>query len=116
MPVFFRFLDMLFLILKAIVSSGVVLGVSYISGKLPKLAGFLAVMPVVSLLAVIFSHIQYGDKFDMVNFYKGMLVGLPALVLFYLPFLFVKNFYLALTFGFISSIVIFIIYKELNLL
>lgn len=43
-----------------------------------------------------------------------MLLGLPGLILFYTPFLFIKNSYLAISLGFSLSILIFILYKQFN--
>ena len=105
-----------FLIIKTIFSVAIVLGLTEISQKFSKLAGFLVVMPTISLLTIIFSHIQYGENFDIVKFYKGMIMGLPGLILFYVPFLFIKNFYLALGLAFVVAILVFLIYRQFNLI
>ena len=105
----------MFIIVKTIATILIILGITEISGKFPKLAGFLASMPIISLLIVIFSHIQYGNNFDMIKFYKGMLVGLPTLIVFYSPFLFIKNFYLCLLLGFVFLTIIFFTYKHFGL-
>lgn len=102
---------MLFTVIKIFAIVSVVLGLTEISEKFPKLAGFLVVLPTISLLTIVFSHIQYGDNFDAIKFYKGMLFGLPGLIIFYSPFLILKNFYLCLFLGFVFLIILFFIYK-----
>ena len=102
---------MLFTVIKIFAILSVVLGLTEISEKFPKLAGFLVVLPSISLLTIVFSHIQYGDNFDAIEFYKGMLFGLPGLIIFYSSFLILKNFYLCLLLGFVFLIILFFIYK-----
>ena len=107
---------MIITIIKTILTVIVVCGISAISHRYPKLSGFIATLPTTSLLIVIFSHFQYKDNFNFIKFYKGMLIGLPSVALFYIPFLFIKNFYLALFMAFLIVGLITIIYKYFNLI
>lgn len=107
---------MIITVFKAIFSVIMVCTLSVVSHKYPKLSGFVASLPITSLLIVVFSHIQYGDEFDFLKFYKGILLGLPVVALFYSPFLFIKNFYLSLLAAFVVLTVIVIFCKYFNLI
>jgi hypothetical protein len=104
------------LVIKILCTIGIVLSMTEIADKYPKLAGFLIALPTLSLITLIFSHIQYKEAFDTVKFCKGMLLGVPGLTMFYIPFLFMKNIYASIAIGFILTLILFFVYKHFDLI
>jgi hypothetical protein len=91
------------------------LGIGEISSRYPKTAGFLAVMPSISLMVFIFSRIEYGSDFDTAKFLRGVLVGIPGILVFWSPYFFMKNFWAALITAFVLSAVLFVVYRYFSL-
>ena len=61
---------------------------SWLAGQYPKLAGFILALPIASLLAIVFSYMEYNDPEKSVTFAKSILIGVPATYFFFLPFYF----------------------------
>lgn len=59
---------------------------SWLSGKRPELAGFIVALPLVSILAILFSYLEHRDAQDTVTFAKSIMIGVPVSYLFFLPF------------------------------
>ena len=76
-----------FFIAKIVISGLIIAGVSWFAGKNPSLAGFLIALPILSLLTIAFSYIQYRDMGKINEFAVSILVSLPLSVLFFVPFL-----------------------------
>ena len=76
------------MILKIGVSATVIALTSWLSGKKPELAGFIIALPIASLLALAFSHLEYKDNAASITFAKSILIGVPVSWLFFLPFFF----------------------------
>ena len=81
---------MLTLIFKAVFASFIITLASWISQKRPDLAGFIIALPIASLLALSFSHLQHGDTEKSIIFAKSILIAVPISYLFFLPF-FIPN-------------------------
>lgn len=107
---------MWFTAIKTAITVALVLTLTWLSKTKPTFSGFLVVLPTVSLLVVIFSHIEQGNNFDVREFAKGMFIGLPGLLGFYLPFFFINNFYLSMCCGFLAIIALFFTYRHFNLI
>jgi len=77
---------------KTIVAAILISFVSWLSGKKIGLAGFLTALPLTTLLALAFSHVEWGDSRQSVEYAKSVFVAIPVSLLFFLPFLFAEKF------------------------
>ena len=73
---------------KTIVAAILISFVSWLSGKKTGLAGFLTALPLTTLLALAFSHLEWGDSRQSVEYAKSVFVAIPVSLLFFVPFLF----------------------------
>ena len=97
---------MLVFCLKILFSSIIISFASWLSFKKPQLAGFIVALPLVSIISLAFSYIEHKDLDKTIIFAKSILIGVPASLLFFVPFFFAKNlglnflttYFLALTF------------------
>lgn len=76
------------MILKIGIAATVIGLTSWLSGKKPELAGFIIALPIASLLALAFSHIEHKDAAASITFAKSILIGVPVSWLFFAPFFF----------------------------
>lgn len=72
---------------KVLISAFIIAFASWLAGKKPVLAGFIVALPLVSMLAILFSYIEYRDAGKMHQFAVSILVALPLTVSFFVPFL-----------------------------
>jgi hypothetical protein len=83
--------------LKLVLSAAIISGASWLSGKKPSLAGFLISLPLVSMLSLLFSYMEYKDEAKVEAFAKSIFVLVPLSLFFFAPFLLNKwlhlNFY-----------------------
>src|SRR5262245_11109805 len=71
-----------------VVLSALVIGVAaWLSGRFPRGAGFLVSLPVATLLVLPLAHLQHGDAENTVEFAKSILIAVPIVMLFLLPFI-----------------------------
>jgi hypothetical protein len=78
---------MTLLIIKTIVAGIVVSFCSWYAGKRPEIAGFIIAMPILSIIALVFSHAEYKNPQNSIVFAKSIFVGVPVSLLFFIPFL-----------------------------
>ena len=83
---------MLIFILKIIVSGIIISFASWLSLKKPILSGFIIALPLISIITLLFSYLEHKDKEKTFLFAKSILVGIPASLLFFVPFFFAKSF------------------------
>lgn len=76
---------------KTIVAAILISFVSWLSGKKTGLAGFLTALPLTTLLALAFSHMEWGDSKQSVEYAKSVFVAIPVSLLFFIPFLFAQK-------------------------
>ena len=76
-----------FFAFKLIVSALVITGASWLSGKKPILAGFLIALPLMSILAILFSYLQYRDMNKVNQFADSIFAAVPLSLCFFVPFL-----------------------------
>lgn len=76
-----------FFMLKVIISAVIIAGASWLSGKKPFLAGFLIALPLMSILAVLFSYLQYRDMNRVNQFASSIFAAVPLSLCFFIPFL-----------------------------
>ena len=61
-------------ILKVVIAAIIISFASWLSGKKPELAGFIIALPIASLLALAFSHIEHGDTASSITFAKSIMI------------------------------------------
>jgi hypothetical protein len=76
---------------KMLVSAGVIAFTSWLSGKRPELAGFIVALPLVTLMVLPFSFMEYQDAEKTVKFAQSIFVAVPLSLLFFIPFLFANK-------------------------
>jgi hypothetical protein len=69
--------------------------VSWLSGKKAGLAGFLTALPLTTLLALAFSHLEWKDQAQSVEYAKSVFLAIPVSLLFFVPFFFAQKFNLS---------------------
>ena len=74
--------------LKVVAASILISFVSWLSNRSTALAGFLTALPLTTLIALGFSHAQWKDPQQSVEYAKSILIAVPASLLFFVPFLF----------------------------
>ncbi|MFZ9001716.1 MAG: hypothetical protein ACO20H_10450 [Bacteriovoracaceae bacterium] len=79
--------NMVLLIGKTLVAAILISFVSWLSGKKTALAGFLTALPLTTLLALAFSHWEYSDTKQSVEYAKSIFIAVPISLLFFVPFL-----------------------------
>ena len=79
---------MFFVVFKVLASAGVIAFASWLSGKKPELAGFIVAMPILTLIVLPFSYVEYADPEASAQFARSILFGVPISLLFFIPFLF----------------------------
>ncbi len=78
---------MYFALFKILVSAGIIAFASWLSGKKPELAGFIVALPLVTLLALPFSYLEYNDPANSVRFAQSIFAAIPLTLFFFIPFL-----------------------------
>ena len=98
----------MFFIFKILLSAIVIAGASWLSGKYPKLAGFIIALPLAS-------STEHNSAETTITFAKSILIGVPASYFFFLPFFFAKslnmNFWLIYSSGLAFLVVAFFVHK-----
>lgn len=79
-------------VFKLIISSVLISFVSWLSSKKTTLAGFLTALPLTTLIALAFSHIEFNDSKQSVLYAKSVFVAVPVSLLFFVPFLLAERF------------------------
>ncbi len=77
---------------KTIIAAIFISFVSWLSGKKTGLAGFLTALPLTTLLALDFSHSEWRDSKQSVEYAKSVFVAIPVTLLFFIPFLISQKF------------------------
>ena len=97
---------MVIMVGKVLLSALIISFVSWLSGKKVGLAGFLTALPLTTLIALAFSHLEYNDTKQSVEFAKSILVAIPISLLFFIPFLMAQKFNLSFWGCYIFGIVL----------
>jgi len=83
----------MWLVIGKTVLAAILIGfVSWLSGKKIGMAGFLTALPLTTLLALAFSHMEWGDSKQSVEYAKSVFVAIPVSLLFFVPFLLAQKF------------------------
>jgi len=91
---------------KTIVAAILISFVSWLSGRETGLAGFLTALPLTTLLALAFSHMEWGDTKQSVDYAKSVFVAIPVSLLFFIPFLLAQKFNLGFWMCYSSGILL----------
>lgn len=91
---------------KTILAAVLISFVSWLSGKKTTLAGFLTALPLTTLLALAFSHLEWQDSKQSVEYAKSVFVAIPVSLLFFVPFLLAQKFNISFWGCYFSGIVL----------
>lgn len=91
---------------KIILAASLISFVSWLSGKKTYLAGFLTALPLTTLLALAFSHVEWKDTKQSIEYAKSIFAAVPVSLLFFVPFLMAQKFHLNFWTCYISGIVL----------
>jgi hypothetical protein len=91
---------------KTVVAALLISYVSWLSGKKTGLAGFLTALPLTTLLALAFSHMEWGDSKQSVEYAKSVFVAIPVSLLFFIPFLLAEKLNLSFWSCYTSGVVL----------
>ena len=79
-------------IIKVFAAALIIAFTSWLSGKKPDLAGFIIALPMVSILALLFSYLEHRSAEASITLAKSVMVGVPVSYLFFLPFFLADRF------------------------
>ena len=74
-------------VLQVFISAGIISLASWLSGRLPALAGFFVAMPVATMIVLPMSYLQHGDAESSLVLAKSIFIAIPVSLTFFLPFL-----------------------------
>ncbi len=89
---------------KTILSGVIIAFASTLAGRKPVLAGFIIALPLMSILSIIFSYVQYRDMDKINQFAISIAAAVPLSLAFFLPFF--LNKWLKLNFPFTFTLAI----------
>ena len=72
---------------KVVLSALLIAFASWLTGKRPVFAGFIVALPLVSLLAILFSYLEFRNMDKINQFAVSILVAVPLSLTFFIPFL-----------------------------
>ncbi len=71
---------------RSLISGLIIAYAGWLAGKKPVLAGFIIALPLMSMLSILFSYLQYRDMQKINEFAVSILVAVPLSLFFFLPF------------------------------
>ncbi|MCW8193644.1 DUF3147 family protein [Proteobacteria bacterium 005FR1] len=98
----------MFSIVKVAIAALVIGFASWLSGKKPELAGFITALPLVSILAIAFSYLQYQDAETTARYARSIIFAVPISWLFFVPFFFIDKWNLNFWIAYGSGLVLLI--------
>ena len=81
------------------VSVLVIVGATWLAKRKPDLAGFVAALPITTMLVLLLSHLDHVSMTQQSRFAKSLLIGVPLSLSFLIPFILAPR----LSLGFWSS-------------
>ena len=73
--------------LNILISAVVISFASWLSGRLPALAGFIVALPLASMIVLPLSFHEHGNAESTILFAKSILIAIPVSLMFFVPFL-----------------------------
>jgi hypothetical protein len=83
-------------LLNVLVSAVVISFASWLSGRLPSLAGFFVALPLATMLVLPLSFREHGSAESSILLAKSIFIAIPVSLMFFVPFLLAER--LSLTF------------------
>ena len=80
--------------LNVIISAIVISFASWLSGRLPGIAGFFVAMPLATLIVLPLSFREHGSAESSIQLAQSIFVAIPISLLFFVPFLLADRFHL----------------------
>ena len=77
----------MFFAVKVLISSVVIALTSWLAGRKAVLAGFIIALPLVSMLSILFTYLEYRNMEKVNQFATSILVAVPLSLAFFIPFL-----------------------------
>ena len=78
--------------LNVLISASVIAFASWLSGRLPSVAGFMIALPIATMLVLPLSYLQHGDASNTIVLAKSILLAIPITIGFFVPFLLAERF------------------------
>jgi hypothetical protein len=82
----------------------ILVGASWLAGRNAILAGFIIALPLMSMLAILFSYFQYRDMAKINEFAVSILVAVPLSLTFFIPFVLNKWLKMGFTLTYVLAI------------
>ena len=105
-------------LLNVIVSAVVISFASWLSGRLPSLAGFFVALPLATMLVLPLSFREHGNAESSIQLAQSIFVAIPISLLFFVPFLLADrlslSFWQAYAFGCAALPVGFFVHRALT--
>jgi hypothetical protein len=93
-------------VVNVVVSVGVILAATWLSKRYPPTAGFVAALPVTTILVLLLGRLDDVRFEEQVRFARGLLVGIPLGATFLLPFVVAPRLGLSFWTAFASGLVL----------
>lgn len=78
---------MIWFLTKSLLSGLLIAFASWLAGRKPILAGFIIALPLMSMLSILFSWLEYRDAEKINQFAVSILAAVPLSLSFFIPFL-----------------------------
>ena len=102
---------------KILISALIIAFASRLSGQKTFLAGFIVALPMISILTILFSYLQYRDMEKINELAQSILVAVPLSLVFFIPFVLNRwlnmNFGLSFGLGFFFLFIAFLIHHSI---
>ena len=72
---------------RTLISGAIIAVAAWLAGKNPILAGFIIALPLMSMLSILFSWVEYHDMAKINKFAVSILTAVPLSLVFFIPFL-----------------------------
>lgn len=101
-------------VLKVLISGLIIAFAAWLAGRRPVLAGFILAIPLVSILSIVLSYLEYRDMGKINQFAVSVFLAVPLSLSFFIPFLLNRwlkmNFTLTFTSGIACLAVVYLAY------
>lgn len=74
-------------LIKILFSAIIIAFASWLAGRRPVLAGFIIALPLMSMLAILFSYAEFKDINKVNQFARSIFIAVPLSLTFFIPFL-----------------------------
>jgi hypothetical protein len=100
---------------QTICSAVIIAFASWLAGRKPVLAGFIVALPLMSMLAILFSFLRYRDMSKINEFAVSIVTAVPLSLVFFLPFFLNKwlkmSFALTYLLGILLIVIAFVVHR-----